>query len=284
MKLKIYILVFSLFYLIGGLHAQDKVIFKDGRKLHCKILAINPNTITYKDSANADKMITVAKNDVLMAEYKSGSVYIFGNTTSTPSNSIVNKPRDRKAEIREREKTFANNIIGIQIPDLAFGRLTLSYERLFFDKQIGVAVPLSMSFDRRILSLASANTSSSSSTSSSSNGTTTSTSSQSDKIRTNLGFITGFDVNYYFESRSHTRFFIGPRVRYGTDVTMQNITAYSVQCQNGILIGSRSGKLASTLAIGFGFVRIIASPFGNGINPNQSYPWASFTFRLGFRA
>lgn len=249
--------------------AQDKVVFKDGRKLHCKILAINPATITYKDSSNADKMITVPKNEVLMAEFSSGSVYVFGNNNpALPVTSSSNKPRDKKAEIREKEKSFSNNIIGIQIPDIVFGRLTLSYERLFFDKQMGVAVPISMTYDPRILF----------------SGTTTDTSKAASKVRRNVSFVTGMDLNYYFETRSHTKFFVGPRFRYGTDVYMSNVTAYSVQFQNGFLLCSSNGKLASTFAIGFGFARILASPFGNGINPNQSYPWASFTFRLGFRA
>lgn len=250
--------------------AQDKVVLKDGRKLSCKIIAINPSTITYKDSSTAVNMITIPKNDVLMAEYSSGSVYVFGNNTPTSSLSASggNKPRDKKTEIREKEKTFSDNIIGFQPLDILFGRLTLSYERLFFDKQIGISVPISLSYDRRALY----------------SGISSDTSKKASAVRKNLSYITGFDLNYYFESRSHTKFFVGPRFRYGTDVTIENITAYSVQFQNGFLFCSSNGKLASTFAIGFGFARILASPVGNAINPKQSYPWASFTFRLGFRA
>lgn len=271
--MKIIRYIFALLFITSLLHAQDKVVFKNGKKLNCKIVSINPSTITYKDSASAGNMITVSKNEILMAEFSSGNVYIFGTATNTsvatPSTSN-NKPLDRKAQIREREKEFKDNIIGIQIPDVLFGRLTLTYERLFFDKQIGITLPLSMSYDRRVMFLGFS--------SDTSNNASAST------VRRDVNFITGLDLNYYFESKSHSKFFIGPRFRYGTDVTMENITAYSVQMQNGILIASRNGKMASTLAIGFGFVRIVASPFGGGINPKQSYPWGSFTFRLGFRA
>lgn len=264
--------IFILLCISTFIKAQDKVVFKDGKKLNCKIISINPSTITYKDSASASQMVTVSKNDVLMAEFSSGNVYIFGTTTNTnaASPSSSNKTLDRKAQIREKEKEFKDNIIGIQIPDVLFGRLTLTYERLFFDKQIGVTVPVSLSYDRRVMFMGLS--------------TDTSNNASASKVRKDVNFITGLDLNYYFESKSHTKFFIGPRFRYGTDVTMENITAYSVQMQNGILIGSRNGKMASTLAIGFGFVRIVASPFGGGINPKQSYPWGSFTFRLGFRA
>lgn len=265
-KLKnIFVLVFALtsFIALG----QDKVVFKDGRRLKCKIVAINPSTVTFKDST--EKLTTIAKNDLLIAEYSSGSIYIFGNTAASPTFSTpINKPRDKKADIREKEKNFSDNIIGIQIPDIFMGRLTLSYERLFFEKQMGIAVPVSMTYDPNVIY----------------SGLSTDTSMKASKVRKNVSFVTGVDLNYYFESRSHTKFFVGPRFRYGTDVALGNITAYSVQFQNGFLICSSNGKMASTFALGFGFARILASPVGNGINPNQSYPWASFTFRLGFRA
>lgn len=253
--------------LVSGITlAQDKVIFKDGRKLKCKIMAINPSTITYKDSSSADKMITVPKADVLMAEFSgSGSVYIFGNDNPASAASLV-KSKDRHADSREHEKEMGDNIIGFQIPDLLFGRFTLTYERLFFEKQIGLVIPVSLSFDRNALF----------------KSTTTDTSANSKKANKNLGWVTGFDLNYYFHSKGYTKFFVGPRVRYGTDATLGNVTAYTVQLQNGLLL-SNSKHFASTLAIGFGFVRILAAPGGGSFSPNQSYPWGSFTFRLAFR-
>lgn len=266
MTLKNYI--FNLLLLVAAINlsAQDKVVFKDGRKLNCKIISINPTTVTYRDSISGDKLLTVPKADVLMAEYKSGSVYIFGNTT-TPSNNNVNiaKPSDRKTQMREKEKTFGDNIIGIQIPDILMGRFTLTYERLFLDKQIGVTVPISLAYDRRILF----------------QGLSTDTSKANSQINRNLSYVTGLDINYYFETRSYSKFFVGPRFRYGTDVTLGNFTGYSVQFQQGFLLCSSNGRMASTFAIGFGFVRVLSVP---GVNPGQSYPWGSFTFRLGFRA
>lgn len=246
--------------------AQDKVVFKNGRKLSCKIMAINPSTITYKDSANAEKMITVPKTDVLMAEFSnSGSVYIFGNDNTSPSATIT-KSKDRYADAREHEKEMGDNIIGFQIPDLLFGRFTLTYERLFFEKQIGVAIPVSLSFDRNALF----------------QSTTNDTTAGGKKVNKNLGWVTGVDLNYYFHSKGYSKFFVGPRFRYGTDASLGNVTAYTIQFQNGMLL-SNSKHFASTLAIGFGFVRILAAPGGGAFSPNQSYPWGSFTFRLAFR-
>jgi hypothetical protein len=248
-------------------NAQDKIVLKSGKKLDCKIVAINPHSVTYKDSATAENMITVPKTDVLMAEYKSGSVYIFGTDEAPkPVSTFLDPTTDRKKAWKEKEAKFSNNIIGFQPIDLAFGRLTLTYERLILDKQVGIVIPFSMTYDPKVLMFSSADTS---------NGV---------RVNRNVSFITGVDVNYYFELRGRTKFFVGPRFRYGTDVLLGNITAYSFQFQNGYFFPSVNGKSANTISIGFGFVRIISVPgVIGGISPKQSYSWASFTYRLGFR-
>jgi hypothetical protein len=58
------------------------------------------------------------------------------------------------------------------------------------------------------------------------------------------------DLNYYYESKSHSKFFFGPRFRYGTDVNLANITAYTIQFQNGFLFCDSKGKMATTFAVG----------------------------------
>lgn len=251
--------------------AQDKLFLKDGRKINCKVLSVNPTTIDYKDST-ASTLFTLDKAEVLMAELKNGEVYIFGNEptikTTTPSKNKTERDMERKAAIREKEKTFKDNIYGFQPLDIVWGRLTFTYERLFMDKRMGVAIPFSLTFDPRVL------------IPNSSNDTIVNTREQ---VRHNTGFITGMDLNYYYESKSHTKFFFGPRFRYGQDVNLANITAYTVQFQQGFLLCDAKGKMATTFAVGFGFARIISTPFSSGYNEKQSYPWASFTLRLGIR-
>ncbi len=255
------------YFLTNGLFAQDKLVFKNGTKTTCKIVSINPHTLTYQDSANGEKLITIAKTELLIAEYHhSGDVFIFGNEEAPKINTNVNSnSTDYKEKIREKERALPNNIIGVQLPDFAFGRVTLTYERLILDKQLGLLVPFSLTYDPRVLLLI--NTQSSGVAPSS-----------------NVGFISGLDINYYFEMRSpRTKFFVGPRFRYGTDIFMFNSTAYTVQFQNGFFFSGSGGKTTGTLALGFGFVRIVSSPYGGGIDPAQSIPWFSFTYRLGFR-
>jgi hypothetical protein len=141
----------------------------------------------------------------------------------------------------------------------------MTYERLLNEKQMGVAIPVSLSYDPRLLY----------------GGLNDTTSLRNNPIRKNVSLITGLDVNYYFARKSYSKFFVGPRFRYGTDVYLGNLTGYSIQLQNGFLACSSNGKMASTFAFGVGFVRITSI---NGIDPRQSYPWASITIRIGFRA
>lgn len=252
--------------------AQDKLFLKDGKKINCKILSVNPSTIDYRDTTLLQNTFTLQKTDVLMAEFKNGEVYIFGNElpakTFSPAKNKAERDRERKAAIREKEKDFKDNIIGFQPFDIVWGRLTFTYERLFLEKRMGLAIPFSLTYDPRVL------------IPNSSNDTIVNT---REKVRHNTGFITGMDLNYYYETRSHSKFFFGPRFRYGTDVNLANITAYTVQFQNGFLLCDAKGKMATTFAVGFGFARIISTPFSSRFNPKQSYPWMSFTLRLGFR-
>lgn len=272
MKLKIYILFFlSLGVTLNSL-AQDKLFLKNGKKINCKVISLNPSTIDYRDTVISSNIFTIEKTEVLMAELKNGEVYIFGSETPTktiaPAKTKFERDNDRKAAIREKEKSFKDNIYGFQPIDIVWGRLTFTYERLFMDKRMGVAIPFSLTYDPRILIPGS------------SNDTIVNT---REKVRHNTGFITGMDLNYYYESKSHSKFFFGPRFRYGTDVNLANITAYTIQFQNGFLFCDSKGKMATTFAVGFGFARIISTPFSSAYNDKQSYPWASFTLRIGIR-
>lgn len=271
MRLKFHILILFLLAL-GTLSAQDKLFLKNGEKKVCRIIAINLSTIDFKDTARYAELQTVGRTDVLMAE-KNGEVIIFG-PEPYPNISAAERKNTRienkKAAVREKEQHFKNGIIGWQPLDLVWGRLTFTYERLFLNKKMGVAVPLILSYDPRVLM-----------PQSTSNDTVVNT---AEPVRRNTAIISGLDLNYYYETRSYSKFFFGPRFRYGTDVNLANVTGYTIQFQNGFLLCDSRGKMATTFAFGFGFARITSTPFSSQFNPRQSFPWMSFTLRIGFRA
>ena len=274
MKLKLYIFVFLLLAAMMNLYGQDKLVLKSGKKINCKILSVNLSTIDYKDTTISQNAFTIQKTEVLLAELKNGEVFIFGKETtptgtSSKQLSKADRNSERKAAVREKEKNFKNNIIGFQPIDIIWGRLTFTGERLFMEKRMGITIPFSLTYDPRILTMG--------------GNADTIVNNTRDEVRRNTGIITGLDLNYYYDTRGYSKFFFGPRFRYGTDVSLYNVTGYSIQFQNGFLLCSANGKFASTFALGFGFARIIASPLGNAFNTKQGYPWASFTFRLGFR-
>jgi hypothetical protein len=64
---KKHILVLFAVILASVASAQDKLFFKNGNSLVCKILAISENTLTYRDTAANATQITVSKSDVLLA-------------------------------------------------------------------------------------------------------------------------------------------------------------------------------------------------------------------------
>ena len=290
-------------FVIGNAVAQDKVFLRNGKTIPCKIMAISEKTISYKDSINAP-LITLSKNDVLLAEYQSGSVYMFSKEQAANDFKVINNEvnynsspelietrqqrKDRKmAEWKKEEALLGNNILGFYIPELVLGRLTVSYERLLANKSMGIKIPFSLTYDGLgFLAENSANSNSSSSSSSSTNSTSTSsnnTSNSNVKRNTGTGFITGIDVNYYHDLKPKLKYYFGPRIRYGKDMTLGGIEGLTFQIQNGIFRSSGK-KMTSTLGFGVGFFKLSAKYANTGsYDVKQVYPWASFTWRLGFR-
>lgn len=273
MKLSTKYLVFVFVIITFQCFSQDQLFFKNGTKLKCKLVAISKNTITYRDSTNNFK--TILKSDAIIAEYASGDVYIFGDEKKEEGNDTVAKPLTN-AELKEfqlkewkkKERTWGNSIIGCYPTQLLAGRATISYEYLFSDKSIGILVPFSLTFNPY-----NGNSSSSSSSSSSNNTTRPS----------GTGLISGFDVNYYYDIEDGLKYYFGPRVRYGTDVFLGSIEGLTVQLQNGIMI-CESEELVANAGIGVGFFKL-SEKYSRwaGYEPNQVYPWMSFTLRVGYR-
>ncbi len=296
MQRLLYILFFALFVVSFKGRAQDKLFLRNGSVLYCRIAGISDNTISYSDTLANAPLVTIARESVLLAEYRSGEVYIFGKEKEKKAEPIALIPEETREQRRERklkewkekEALLPNGILGFYIPEILMGRLTVSYERLFANKSMGIKIPVSLTYDGLgALNEASAN-SSSTNTNSSSTNTNSSTSNNNNKSTTNprtrgTGFITGIDVNYYHDLKPQLKYYFGPRIRYGTDMTLGGIEGITVQLQNGIM-RSRGKRFTSTLGFGVGFFKLSEkySRYG-GYEPNQVYPWASFTWRLGFR-
>ena len=260
--------------------SQDKVFYKDGKKVLCKIVAISENTLSYKDTIPNASIVTVSKNELLIAEYKTGEIYIFGNTASNleVANSYGNETREQRKERKmkewkEKEMLLPNGILGFYVAQIPAGRFTVSYERLLANKSIGILVPVSLTYDM----LGVLNSSSSSSTS------TSTTTSNNRPVQRGVGVIAGLDVNYYHDLKPQLKYFFGPRVRYGTAMTFGGIEYLSVQLQNGIM-KSMGKKVVQSLSIGVGFFKL-SKEFTTqpGYEPNQVYPSGSITWLLGFR-
>lgn len=276
--------------------AQDKVFLRNGKIIPCKIMAISENTISYQDTIPNSALITLPKNDILMTEYgKTETVYLFSkeqpafvvqnNTTTFSSMPEMNETREqRKARLmkewKEKEALLPNGILGFYIPDFVFGRFTVSYERLLANKSVGIKIPLSLTYDGLgALAEFSSNSSNSSSTSNNSSSTNTNTSNNNNTnsnnapVKRNIGtgIISGIDINYYHDLKPQLKYFFGPRVRYGTDMTLGGIEGLTFQLQNGIF--KSSGKrMTSTVVVGVGFFKLSEKYAGRGgLDTKQVY-------------
>ena len=285
-NLKIYIILTSLILVSNVFYAQDKLFFRNGTTVICKISAISENTITYKDTLVNSLANTVSKKEILIAEFKTGQIYIFGSIEK-PLNTNIDltfetreQRKERKMkEWQEKEQQLPNGILGFYPVQIIAGRFTVSYERLFANKTMGVTVPVSLTYD--MLSVLNALSTPSSSSTGTSSSSTTNPSNQ--PSRSGVGIISGIDLNYYHDLKPQLKYFFGPRFRYGSAMTFGGIEYLSFQIQNGIMKSSGK-KLTNTLSIGVGFFKL-SEKYANypGYEPNQVYPTCSVTWRLGFR-
>lgn len=284
--LKKYLFLTSLLLVCHIFCAQDKLFFRNGTLLICKISAISENTVTYKDTLANSVINTVSKKEILIAEFKTGQIYIFGSVEK-PINTAVDltyetreQRKERKMkEWQEKEQQLPNGILGFYPVQIIAGRFTVSYERLFANKSMGITVPVSLTYD--MLSVLNAlSTPSASSTGTNSN---TTSSSGNRPTQSGVGIISGIDLNYYHDLKPQLKYFFGPRFRYGTAMTFGGIEYLSFQLQNGIM-KSNGKNLTNTLSVGVGFFKL-SEKYANypGYEPNQVYPTCSVTWRLGFR-
>ena len=256
--------------------SQDKLFLRNGTSLHCKIVSINEHTISYRDTLENSPITTIAKAQIIVAEIK-GEVYIFGsdkqvNEQSVSTNETWQQRQDRKMkDWKKQEDSLSNNILGFYLPVILFGRLGVSYERLFAGKSIGIKVPFILSYNP----FAYLPTNNSSSTS----GTTNTT----NPPNKGVGFITGIDVNFYHDLKPQMKYYFGPRIRYGTDMLFGGVEGLTAQIQNGIF--RSSGKhFTNTFGVGVGFFKFSkTSTSTSSYNEKQVYPSVSLTWRLGFR-
>ena len=153
MKLFLNSIFIFLFVGISNSYAQDKLFLRNDSVIHCKIISISGKMISYRDSVKANIKL-IDKEKVLIAEYKTGEIYIFSadrNNEFADSLTKVETSAERKErrirEWKQKEALWSNNLFGVYPTQLIVGRATVSYERLFANKSIGINVPVSLTFN-----------------------------------------------------------------------------------------------------------------------------------------
>ena len=237
--------------------AQDKLYFKNGTLKNCFLISVAKDVVYYKNYDTSATTIETNKNQLVMLQTYNGIRYVFAND-------------DKKNKVIALDSIkLKRNNFGIQPFNFLLGRFTFNYERLTKNNKIGFMIPLSITFNpfESIYK----------------NAVDTTTNSYKRNHRTGTNIISGFDVNFYLGKKQNSKYFIGPRFRYGTDLFIANLEGYSLQTQFGLKFSNPTRKFESHLSLGFGFLRIVSLPYANRINPKQSYVWYSLNYRIGIK-
>jgi len=238
------------------INAQDKLFFKDGTSRK-GVLVTNAKDYVYFKSSDTSALEKIQKSKLILMEDYKGTRYLFsGKENNRDSLPLALKKSDAP-----------RNIFSIQPLAVLFGRGSFYYERISKDQKVGIVIPLILTFDPQFGNAF--------------NSLLDST--RNSRRVKGINYITGFDLNFYFGKKEGIKLFMGPRLRYGTDVAFLNIEGYSLQTQFGIRVGRPDKKTVQHLAVGFGFVRIISSSALRIVDPKLAHPWYSLNYRLGVK-
>jgi hypothetical protein len=249
--------LFFIFLLLPfvALTQTDKIYLMNGKVKKGTVISVGTKSIFVKLDDSVSRTVNYLKQDILLIEKYDGKVMVFGK------KDVV------KDSTRKKEKVYQHSL-SFEPVNVFFGRVTGCYEYTNKSGTVGFLFPVSLTFDPvgPIFQ-----------------PTKDSTGKTSNKHQAGMNFIAGADVNFYVGKGQYKGLFFGPRVRYGVDMFLKDIEAYSVQTQFGMKLGGDEGmRFFHQFSIGFGFVRVLSSRAGTLINPKESFGWASINYRLGF--
>lgn len=256
MKKTLLILSLSISATVG---AQDIITLTNGNTLETKVQEVTKKDVVYKKFSNQNgPNYHVDLREIEKVTYESGAVDVF-NPKETSSNESSITAKFNSADL-------GKNILCINLPDILFQNITLSYERIIGDEgKVGLRIPFSVSL-------------------------------YGDK-ENNFTFnsyniyYTGIDMNYYPTGQGQARIFIGPSVRYGyarvqnqyNDVfyssSIENTGYFSFLLNSGF-IWNPIKELSISSSFGVGSRRYFTAAPGNG---NLTRTTASFNFSMGYR-
>lgn len=230
------------------LNAQDKFFLSNGTIKTGILLSIGRDYVFYK-ATDTSATVRLEKKEVVMVEDYKGNIHAIG--LDEAAGNVQNN----------EQITAHRNIFSLQPLNLFMGRGTAIYERLNAKGNIGVAIPFIVSFKNPLWQNAFNNAGSST-----------------------TGIITGLDINFYFKNRENERqfFFIGPRFRYGTDVSAFRIEAFTTQTQFGWRFGGSKG-FVQHVSVGVGFVKILSANTQLFTSDATFHSWYSINYQIGLR-
>jgi len=250
-NLVIIIFLFSLKF-----SAQDKLFLKNETLIKAHVYSISNEFIFIKQNDNSLITNSIPKTDIILIEKENGDIFIF----SEQSKKIISEKKEKRLP--------KQNVLETHPLGFLTGRITLTYERLNKNNTIGFVFPLTLTFDPIGTIYKPINDS---------------TGRNSLEHIKGFGFIGGIDVNFYVNENNFAQFYVGPRIRYGNDMFLRGLEAYTVQTQFGIKLSDDRDYLIQHISIGFGFARIFSSPAGTLLSTRQLFAWGSINYKLGIK-
>lgn len=248
-------------FVVVKLNAQDRLFYINGKVREGIIVSISKDLVFYKAS-DTSLVEKVAKTLLLMTENYKGVRHIF-NTEEVATEISYKKPESKP---NRPGQALANSFQVFPFGILQ-GRFGMAYEKLNDKGNVGFTFPLYFTFDVEGLLLSNLNDSNS-----------------VPHVRSReINFIGGMDVNFYVNNKGRSWFFIGPKFRYGTNISFVHAEYYTLQTQLGWKFTNPDKRLIQHLSFGYGFAHIVSSKSGAQVNLRNYFGLMSLSYRVGFK-
>lgn len=195
MKTKTLMLLIMIFS-FGTIIAQDTITKVSGIKIVVKVVEINTTSVQYTvGNNNIDHLYEINKNDIHLITYQNGVKEFFAPLEIAPVEVIKVVPSEIKKPVK---KIYGKDIVALNLFEVAFTNLSVSYEHIFESGSYSLKIPLSVSLGGKPVMHDYV------------------TGAESLDFLQNKIYGTGLEFNYYpFNQTRHT-FYIGLSAAYGT--------------------------------------------------------------------
>lgn len=238
-------LFFFIMYSLTIVGQEDKLFLSDNTVFKCRFISFENNYVYYKlnDTSFVNK---ISRDKVVKIQTEKKSILL--------------------ASYKNKDSITAQNFFTrrMYLNPFSFfsGNISIAYEQYFNGNNCSLFIPFTLLYDhtkqlqRDTLTFHPLN-------------------------RNKIDFKLAIALNLYLGNKENRKFYIGPRLQYGSYLIWQDIQGWAIQAQTGWKIRSPLKRFNHNICVSYGFGKPINTDNFN-VPKNRTYGVIGFDYYIGF--